>query len=215
VLNRLTAEGVRAIALDVRDNAGGALEAAVAVCDLFLRGGLTIVETRGQGAKLLKRYVTSGHGPYLSLPVAVVVNQNSASAAEIVAACLQDHRRAVVVGQRTYGKGTVQQLLPLAGDSLLKLTWASFWRPSVVNMHRSVDAPDGGKWGVVPDVGYELRLSADEYAAYRRYRNERDLLGYSAESEVAAQEGGSTGTPDSVDEQIMLAVEYLQGVLDG
>jgi carboxyl-terminal processing protease len=215
VLNRLTAEGVRAIALDVRDNAGGALEAAVAVCDLFLRGGLTIVETRGQGAKLLKRYVTSGDGPYLSLPVAVVVNQNSASAAEIVAACLQDHRRAVVVGQRTYGKGTVQQLLPLAGDSLLKLTWASFWRPSGVNMHRSVDAPDGGKWGVVPDVGYELRLSADEYAAYRRYRNERDLLGYSAESEVAAQEGGSTGTPDSVDEQIMLAVEYLQGVLDG
>ena len=83
-----------------------------------------------------KRYETTGAGSYLDLPLAVIVNQESASAAEIVAACLQDHRRAVVVGERSYGKGTVQQVIPLAGKSLLKLTWASFWRPSGKNIHR-------------------------------------------------------------------------------
>ena len=87
------------------------------------------------------------------IPVAVVVNQNSASAAEIVAACLQDHGRAVIVGERTYGKGTVQQLLPLeSGKSLLKLTWASFWRPSGGNIHRADGAPNDAKWGVVPNA---------------------------------------------------------------
>ena len=70
------------------------------------------------------------------MPIAVIVNQYSASAAEIVAACLQDNKRAVVVGERSFGKGTVQQLLPL-GNGLLKLTWASFWRPSGANIQNA------------------------------------------------------------------------------
>jgi carboxyl-terminal processing protease len=214
LLDRLTAEGVRAVVLDVRDNAGGALEAAAAVCDLFLPAERTIVETRGQGGTLLDRYVTTGSGRYLQLPIAVVVNQNSASAAEIVAACLQDHRRAVIVGERTYGKGTVQQLLPLAADSLLKLTWASFWRPSGINMHRSAGAGENGKWGVVPDPGYELRLTSEEYAAYREYRSQRDMLGYTEGVDGAEPYNEWKNPGEFVDQQLLLAVKHLQGMLD-
>src|ERR1043166_811898 len=122
---------------------------------MLLPAGKTIVETRGRGQSLLRRYVSDSDGRYTDLPLAVAVNQNSASAAEIVAACLQDHRRAIVVGQRTYGKGTVQQLLPLeSGKSLLKLTWASFWRPSGANIHHAVGVPDDAKGGVSPDAGF-------------------------------------------------------------
>ena len=137
ILEQVLADGAAAVVLDLRDNAGGALDAAVAVCEMLLPADKLIVETRGRGEALRQRYATSVDGRYLDLPIAVVVNQNSASAAEIVAACLQDHGRAIVAGERTYGKGTVQQLVPLeSGRSLLKLTWASFWRPSGARIHR-------------------------------------------------------------------------------
>ena len=214
VLDQLIASGVRAAVLDLRDNGGGALDAAVAICDLVLPAERTIVETRGRNGALLKRYETSGIGRFLDLPLAVVVNYNSASAAEIVAACLQDHRRAVVIGERTYGKGTVQQLVPLAERSLLKLTSASFWRPSGTNIHRMMDASDDGTWGVVPNDGYELRLSAEQYAAYVEYRSQRDLWG--GTNEIAGQPQPADLNQDEkfVDQQLMLAVEYLRGVLD-
>jgi carboxyl-terminal processing protease len=208
VLDRLTGEGLQGAVLDLRDNAGGALDAAVAVCDLLLPADRTVVETRGQAGALRQRYVTSGSGRHVELPLAVLVNQNSASAAEIMAACLQDHGRAVVVGERTYGKGTVQQLVPLGDKSLLKLTSASFWRPSGVNIHRMAGASDGGAWGVTPDAGYELRLSNDEYAAYRKYRSARDLLGHDA-SEIGSPQDASVPA-DYRDKQLMLAVGCLQ-----
>jgi carboxyl-terminal processing protease len=209
IVERLKPQGLRGIVLDLRDNAGGALDAAVAICDLLLPAGKAIVETRGRNGRLLKRYETTGAGRYLELPLAVIVNQNSASAAEIVAACLQDHRRAIIVGERTYGKGTVQQLVPLAERSLLKLTWASFWRPSGANIHRMVDAPDKASWGVVPDPGYELPLPDDEYAKYLKYRSERDLTDGAAG--LAAQVSEAGDAPGAfVDKPLELAVDYLR-----
>jgi carboxyl-terminal processing protease len=153
----------------------------------------------------------------LTLPLAVIVNQNSASAAEIVAACLQDHGRAVVVGQRSYGKGTVQQVLPMeSGESLLKLTSASFWRPSGVNIHRAPDAPESATWGVSPNSGYAVPLSPDEYAVYRQYRARRDVQGRnnSAEIEEAAGPDEAPVPEDYVDAQLKKAVEYLRGELN-
>ena len=209
IMEPLKRDGVRGVALDLRDNAGGALDAAVALCDLLLPAGKTIVETRGRNGRLLNRYETTGAGPYLSLPLAVIVNQNSASAAEIVAACLQDHQRAVVVGERTYGKGTVQQLVPLAERSLLKLTWASFWRPNGVNIHRMMDAPKDGSWGVAPDKDYEVPLSDYEYDRYLEYRIQRDLAdGFSSDAPNA---GGSGEAPAAfVDKPLKRAGEYLR-----
>jgi carboxyl-terminal processing protease len=169
----LLAGGVTACVLDLRDNAGGSLSAAVGVCEALLPAHEMIVETRGRDAKLLQRYVTKVDGKYRDMPVAVIVNQNSASAAEIVAACLQDQKRAVIVGERSFGKGTVQQLLPL-GNGLLKLTWARFWRPSGANIGRDAATAANDVWAVTPDAGYECKLSADEYAAWRSYRDQRD-----------------------------------------
>jgi carboxyl-terminal processing protease len=214
VLGRLKGEGVKGIVLDLRDNSGGALEAAVAVCDLLLPADRTVVETRGRGGVLLERYVTSGDGQYRDLPLAVVINRDSASAAEIVAAALQDHGRAVVVGERSHGKGTVQQLLPVADKSLLKLTWASFWRPSGANIHRALGAPEKGNWGVVPDSGHELRLSTDEYDAYHEYRSDRDLFIPGQTQPPPEPPDGASAHANFVDRQLNLAVEYLKSRLD-
>jgi carboxyl-terminal processing protease len=215
VLGRLRSEGVQGVVLDLRDNAGGALEAAVAVCDLLLAASRTVVETRGRGGVLLERYVTSGNGEYRNVPLAVLINRDSASAAEIVAACLQDHGRAVIVGERSHGKGTVQQLLPVAAKSLLKLTWASFWRPSGANIHRAAKAAENGHWGVVPDRGYELELSPEELAAFREYRSKRDLYIPALTRGTATPQDGANAGDDFIDQQLNLAVEYLRGLEPG
>jgi carboxyl-terminal processing protease len=209
VMQRLTEDGITGIVLDLRDNAGGSLDAAVAVCEMLLPAGRTIVETRGHGEALIRRYSTKGDGRYQNLPIAVIVNQNTASAAEIVAACLQDDGRAVVVGQRSYGKGTVQQLLPLeSGKSLLKLTWASFWRPSGANIHRAAGASEEANWGVLPDAGYELKLSLEEYKAYQAYRDKRD--GFDEAESNDSEKRNETNTANFVDKQLQVAVEYLR-----
>jgi carboxyl-terminal processing protease len=210
-LEQLTAEGVAAVALDLRDNPGGALDATIAVCNLFMPPGKLIVETRGRRGQFRHRDLTGGSGPHFALPLAVLVNGNSASASEIVAACLQDHGRAVVVGQQTYGKGTVQQLLPTqAGKSMLKLTWASFWRPSGDNIHRpaDVDATDDGVWGVLPREGFDIRLTEEEYGDYLRYRAHRDMLGL-------MPPGTDFDRPPAnfIDRQLNRAVQHLQAVL--
>jgi carboxyl-terminal processing protease len=214
VLEDVTADGAAAVVLDLRDNPGGALDAAVAVCRMLLPAGKVIVETRGRDHALLQRYATRTDGRWLELPLAVVVNQESASAAEIVASCLQDHGRAVVVGERTYGKGTVQQLVPLeSGRSLLKLTSASFWRPNGQTIHRAAGTAEDGTWGVMPDSGYECSLTTDEYAAYQAYRANRDRLGQpspKSEAENAEPEDAAA----FVDEPLLLAVECLVGKLD-
>ncbi len=213
VMTKLSADGVRAIVLDLRDNPGGSLDAAVAVCQMLLPAEKTIVETRGREQVLLHRYVSTTEGKFVDVPLAVLVDQNSASAAEIVAACLQDHGRAIVVGQRSYGKGTVQQLLPLeSGKSLLKLTWASFWRPSGANIHHAVGVADDAKWGVAPDAGYESKLSPEEYKTYLAYREKRDGFGpiddnNNTDREAVAKIAGFADKP------LQLAVEYLQGKL--
>ncbi|MCX6633760.1 MAG: S41 family peptidase, partial [Acidobacteria bacterium] len=101
---------MRGLVLDLRDDPGGLLSSAVDVCDLFIDSGV-IVTTRRRDGRISESYEASGNGPFADFPVAVLVNNHTASAAEIVAACLQDHRRAVVAGQRSFGKGTVQEVM--------------------------------------------------------------------------------------------------------
>lgn len=213
VMTRLAGEDVGAVVLDLRDNAGGAVDAAVEMCDKLLPGGLPVVEMRSRDHSRHELYTTSGGGERIDLPLAVLVNQNTASASEIVAACLQDHHRAVVVGERSYGKGTVQELIPVeSGRSLLKLTSASYWRPSGRNIDRSPDATDADNWGVVPDPGFEVKLSAAEYADYVKFRTQRDMLESAGPQRAADAPDASTA--QFVDRPLRRAAEYLQGVLD-
>lgn len=174
-LKELAGQKTRGLILDLRKNFGGILRAAVGVCDLFLDKGL-IVTTRGRDkARNLETFEATGRGRYTRLPIVVLVDHWTASAAEIVAACLQDHHRAVVIGERTWGKGTVQNVIPLeGGKSALKLTVATYWRPNGLNIHRWPSARAEDKWGVNPDPGFVLSLSEQDQARVADERRQRD-----------------------------------------
>lgn len=165
-----------AIVLDLRNNAGGLLDAAVDTCRLLIDKG-RIVSTRGRDGRERSSYDANGTAVIpASIPMVVLANRYSASASEIVAACLQDHGRATVIGERTWGKGTVQNLFPLeGGHSALKLTTASYWRPSGKNIHRLKEAELTGTWGVSPNTGFEVTLTDDELERVVRARRDRDL----------------------------------------
>lgn len=202
-LDVLSQRSVKGLILDLRGNAGGLLEGAVAVCDLFLKEG-RIVSTRGRDAVDREVYQATGKAPYANLPLVVLVNRYSASASEIVAACLQDHRRAAIVGERTWGKGTVQNLIPLEGGrSLLKLTTASYWRPSNQNIHRTRNATEADAWGVMPDEGCLVVLSDDEMRQMVEARRARDL------PRTAPAANGVTQQPPYRDPQLARAIARL------
>jgi carboxyl-terminal processing protease len=119
----------------------------------------------------------------------VLVNHYSASASEILSAALQDHNRAIVVGERTWGKGSVQNVIELEeGKSALKLTTAGYHRPSGKNIHRYPNAKDTDEWGVMPNDGYELKMNGAQMARLIEYRRRRDILRGKHEKALAAAE---------------------------
>jgi carboxyl-terminal processing protease len=138
-LDSLQSAGMRALIFDLRGNPGGLLDEGIAVSDLFLDPGQAIVETRGRGAGQNGTYDARRPDRYPGLPVVVLVDGASASAAEIIAGALQDHDRAVVIGETTYGKGSVQSLYPLTGGDVLRLTTARWYTPlgRSINLDRS------------------------------------------------------------------------------
>jgi carboxyl-terminal processing protease len=181
VVEQVEKEGARGLILDLRDNPGGLLKKAVAICDLFLAQG-TIVSVRyrnGRDEKHEAKAEGTHFEPAAEHPMVVLVNKNSASASEIVAAALQDHGRAVVVGERSFGKGSVQNVIELGDHEPkvgLKLTTASYWRPNGTNIHRHADAKDTDEWGVKPNPGYEVKLEAAERVQYLQWRKRRDIV---------------------------------------
>ncbi|MBB3207454.1 carboxyl-terminal processing protease [Rhodopirellula rubra] len=148
-----------ALVLDLRGNGGGLLNAAVEVADMFLDSG-KIVSTKTRGGRLESEEVaTSGTLVDTDKPMAILIDHDSASASEIVTAALQDHGRAIVGGTRSFGKGTVQNILPLEyGRSALRLTVAKYFRPSDQNIHRGKDDDEDDVWGVTPDEGLAVEL---------------------------------------------------------
>ena len=168
---------VDAIILDVRNNAGGLLGTAVELCDMFVAGG-KIVSTRGRdGRDRDAYYAREGVAVPEDMPMAILINGLSASASEILAACLQDHNRAIVVGERSFGKGTVQNVITMQGGrSALKLTTASYWRPSGRNIHRGKDATDEDEWGVTPDTDCIVKLNDEQFTEVLKIRRQRDIV---------------------------------------
>ena len=174
-----TVTPLRLMVLDLRGNPGGLVQAAVDVCDALLDEG-TIVSTRGRGdaGTTLLHDRRAGQGALLEgVPVAVLVDGLTSSAAEIVAACLHDSGRGTVVGSRTYGKGTVQTVLSLSdGSGLLKLTTAEYLRPSREPIHRHANATGDDTWGVKPDAGFEVACTAEAAERLRAWRRRRDAI---------------------------------------
>jgi carboxyl-terminal processing protease len=136
-VNSLRQDGMRGLILDLRSNPGGLLDQGVSVSNLFLSPGQAIVETRGRDTRDEERFTATRPELVPGLPIVVLVDDYSASAAEIVAGALQDHDRAVVVGVTTFGKGSVQSLFPLSGGNFLKMTTGRWFTPS----GRSIQKP--------------------------------------------------------------------------
>jgi carboxyl-terminal processing protease len=142
-LRTLRKQGMQALILDLRWNPGGLLEQAVDVCEKFLPRGQLVVTTEGRNAGQNSSRYANGHGDELKgMPVVVLVNLGSASASEIVAGCLQDVHRALILGEKTFGKGSVQSILPLQDGSALRLTTAKYYTPSHKVIHEEGITPD-------------------------------------------------------------------------
>ncbi len=223
VLTELEKKKAAGLILDLRFNPGGLLSSAIQVSDLFVSEG-KIVSTAGRNVKE-QVWEAEKRGTFESIPLAVLINGYIASASEIVAACLQDHQRAIVVGQRSYGKGSVQRVIEMeGGQSALKLTTAGYHRPNGKNIDRHPDDTLEDEWGVKPNDGFELVLSPSDTVALARNRRDRDIL--RRPSETAAHTPAETGKPspeaspdetsneaEFVDRQLQMALDYLRGLV--
>jgi carboxyl-terminal processing protease len=158
--------GVDGIILDLRFNPGGLLTQAVSISDLFLDAGL-IVRVNGRMESQTTSYFAKDEGTRRIVPMIVIVNEGSASASEIVAGAMQDHKRALIVGVKSFGKGSVQTILPLGDETALRLTTARYYTPSGRSIHEH---------GIDPDVVVEAaKIDPDEKDDTLRSRDDFDL----------------------------------------
>jgi len=168
----------KGLIIDLRDNTGGLLVAAKDICDMLLDDG-DIVSTRGRDNRVDQRYVAKpGTAISNKVPIVVLINEHSASASEVVAGCLQDRCRATIVGNRSFGKGSVQNVIPLDGGmAAMRMTTAYYYPPSGRMIHREKSAKPEDVWGVSPDEGCEVKLSEDAFIkAIERMRRRADPM---------------------------------------
>lgn len=192
-LDRFKAEHVKGLILDLRWNPGGLLDQAVEVCQKFLPAGQLVVSTEGRHT--LEKYYAHGSGDELKgVPMVVLVNLGSASAAEIVTGCLQDLHRGVVLGEKTFGKGSVQTIFPLDDGSALKLTVAKYYTPSHKVIHQR---------GITPDVYVPLTDAEEAAVLIKRTPGGLDSL---PEKDHAAVQAAR-------DEQLDRAEDLLKGLI--
>jgi len=166
-LEKLKEQGMRALVLDLRGNPGGDLSMAVRVSDAFIAEG-PIVSVKGRDARNNRVHSATRDGTFADLPLVCLVNRGSASASEIVAGCLRDHERALLIGERTYGKGSVQNIFPVGEGTALKLTTAQYFTPK--------DLPIKDDVGINPDI--EVPMSTDTLMGLRLQEREDKLRGH-------------------------------------
>ena len=165
-LTGLEKQGLKALVLDLRNNPGGLLDAAIDVCDQFFEKGELIAYTQGRTPESRENFKARGGHHRRTYPVAILVNGGTASAAEIVSGAMKDTKRAVIVGEKTFGKGSVQSVMELQNGEGLRLTTARYYTPSGITIHEK---------GIVPQV--ELEVSADDDGKIRLQQSRSDLTG--------------------------------------
>ncbi|MCZ6817571.1 MAG: S41 family peptidase [Planctomycetota bacterium] len=210
-------QDMRAMILDLRENTGGLLDQAVAVADRFLTAG-TIVRIQGEKTDD-KKYAASKDGTYRPFPLVVLINGSTASAAEIVAGALRDHHRGYVIGERSYGKGSVQELLHLApGGGAIKITTAFYFLPSGECIQRTPASVERGNWGVTPDE--HIVMTAEQKQRWLTvWREIRRAPADDATSRPVSETSLATAHPEyhrraaqrllDVDIQLVAALNYL------
>lgn len=205
-VEKLKKTGLKGLVIDLRFNPGGLLDIAVDICDLFIDDGLIVSVKPRVGRQV--DYFDRGQGKHTEFPIAVLVNGSSASAAEILSACLQDYGRAVVVGERSYGKGSVQSIerFPTTGGQI-KLTTARYFPPLGKNIDKlSSGGKEDDEWGVKPDKGYEVKLSREE---------KQDLADFFRDREIIKPKNAppAKDKKEFKDKQLEKALDYVRGQL--
>lgn len=165
---------IQGLILDLRNNPGGYVDVCVRIAEMFVQpvdGMDVIVSTRARDGQIKSVHRARKNDRVFTLPMTVLIDEKSASAAEILSACLQDYGRATIVGTRSFGKGVVQEIFHLPFNSgTLQLTDASYWRPSGQNIHRSRNATESDAWGVTPDEEGLLPVSVWQHFAQLQIR---------------------------------------------
>jgi carboxyl-terminal processing protease len=193
-LKKLKGQGMQALIIDLRWNPGGLLDQAVDVCEKFLPKGQLVVSTEGQNTSQDSKRYANGHGDELGgMPIVILVNGQSASASEIVAGCLQDLKRAEIMGEKTFGKGSVQSIIPLQDGSALRLTTAKYYTPSHRVIHGEGITPDS----VVPMTDEEYQM------VYMKTRPGLEILSEKERDEIK----------NAHDLQLDRAHDLLKGIL--
>lgn len=202
--NEIGADKLKGYVVDLRNNPGGLLDQAIMVSDAFLDRG-EIVSTRGRNADETQRFNAKSGDLAKGKPVVVLINGGSASASEIVAGALQDHKRAIVMGTRSFGKGSVQTIIPLGGNGAVRLTTARYYTPA----GRSIQAK-----GIDPDQEI-LQEIPEELKGKDETKGEAGLRGHLKNTE---EKGGSSAyiPPDPAkDKQLLAAYDHLRGIQKG
>ncbi|MGH7174699.1 MAG: S41 family peptidase, partial [Gemmataceae bacterium] len=198
VMRDLKEAGIKGFILDLRFNPGGLLDVAVDISDLFIDDGVVVsIRERNKAEKEI-----AGHsrGSLLDFPMVCMVNGYSASGSEIVSACLQDHDRAYIIGERSYGKGSVQHILDYDRGEI-KLTVATFWRPNKKNLNKSsTSGKDEDEWGVMPNK--VIKLTAKERV---------DLDEHLHGTEIIKRKDKPAEVKKFEDKQLDAAMKYLRG----
>lgn len=200
--------GLKGIVLDLRNNPGGLLDQAVSVSDMFLSKG-TIVSIQGRGPVPERIYEAKDQAGDIDVPVVVIINAGSASASEIVAGALRDQKRALIIGERSFGKGSVQNIIPLSDGSALKLTVALYYTPS----GSSIQAE-----GIVPDLEIPFERPREEDADEPRILlREQNLSGHLENADGGKKATSSKKRDDAVeqlarDNQLRMALQLVKGL---
>ncbi len=180
---------LKGLVLDLRGNPGGLLDAAWELSTRFLKRGDIVVSTKGRIPSENHVFDVPGNGPYSDIPLVVLVDERSASASEIVSGAFRDNHRGVVIGERTFGKFSVQNLIPLSRSSgaKLKITTAGYYLPSGASFHRD---PKSDEWGVAPDIDVRL-VRKEAWKVYEMWRDANLLGPPKPETEDSEDESGT------------------------
>lgn len=204
---------LKGIILDLRNNPGGLLDQAVSVSDVFLQSG-DVVSIRGRNKSTVRNFTAKSQSTDVTVPMVVLVNAGSASASEIVAGALRDHKRAVILGEATFGKGSVQNVIPLGDGSALKLTIARYYTPKGISIQAE---------GIEPDIEIAFEpFDADKEDPLKRFAKmrEKDLDHHLEGKEEAKKEDKKAEQSDKAkdmlrkDNQLRMALQFVKRLPD-
>jgi len=200
-LEKLTKAGMNALILDLRNNPGGLLDVAVKVTEKFIEKDKLIVYTKSRQHSQNLEFISHSSHPITNLPMAVLINEGSASGSEIVAGCLQDYRRAIIVGTKSFGKGSVQTLIPLSDGSALRLTTSKYFTPLGKAIHNK---------GVVPDIVAEE--GTKEITEFQEQKIEKPQEIFEEIEKKGKAEKTEKPFDYKSDSQLMRAVDVLKAI---